>query len=151
MYSEQFLERFWAKVDKTGECWLWTGSKQRYGNICFHRQRFMAHRVSLEIHLGRPIADGMLVAHSPIICHNPLCVNPVHLREASPLDNSMDKYIDNTMVVGEHAGRPRKLTAEQILSIREDNRTHDEIAKDYNINRQHVTKIKNKQRYAWVL
>ena len=34
-YTPDFIERFWAKVDRSGEHWLWTGatSKAGYGQI----------------------------------------------------------------------------------------------------------------------
>src|SRR5947209_4445540 len=48
-------ERFWAKVDKSGHCWVWTAGRleQGYGafSICGEPQR--AHRVSYEIAFGQ--------------------------------------------------------------------------------------------------
>jgi len=46
-------------------------------------------------------------------------------------------------VKGENHGRS-KLTAEQVLQIRSDNRTQSLIAKDYSISQRTVWKIKNK-------
>lgn len=71
-------ERFWAKVDKTGTCWLWTGSKDRhgYGHIGIGgRITVLAHRFSYEEIVG-PIPDGLVLDH---LCRNPPCVNPAHL------------------------------------------------------------------------
>lgn len=154
MYSEQFLERFWAKVDKTGECWLWTGAKspQGYGHMAVNRKSTTASRISLEIHLGRPIADGMYVAHTPIICHNPLCVNPVHLREATPSENGMDKHLDNTILTGKNVFVSNRIfTEEQIKTIRADIRPQTIIAKEYNVCRTRISNIKTGKTYAWVL
>jgi len=74
-------DRFWAKVDKSGDCWIWTGSKSGngYGNIAIgspSKKLVSAHRLSYEIANGR-VAQGMVIDHK---CHNKACVNPVHLQ-----------------------------------------------------------------------
>lgn len=73
-------QRFWAKVNKTDTCWLWTASKTSNGYGQFNpggRSRPRpAHRVSWELVNG-PIPHGSVMDH---ICFTPLCVNPQHLR-----------------------------------------------------------------------
>lgn len=85
-----FEERFWAKVEKTDRCWIWTGDMvagHGYGIIAMPgtqgRKRARAHRLSYEWAHG-PIPNGMLVDH---ICHNKACVNPDHLRLATVKQN----------------------------------------------------------------
>jgi hypothetical protein len=83
-------ERFWASVNKTETCWLWTGApcaRGGYGTLNVnggtgHRPRY-AHRVSYELANG-PIPEGKQIDH---ICHTPLCVNPEHLR---PVDHKQN-------------------------------------------------------------
>lgn len=73
-------ERFWAKVDKSGDCWLWTGacnSSRGYGTLTIARKAYYAHRVVYEWVVG-PIPAGMQVDHRPTCPRN--CVNPQHLR-----------------------------------------------------------------------
>lgn len=79
----RLAERFWSKVDQTGDCWLWTGGRFTvgYGKLW---PDLYAHRVSYELHHG-PIPDGMLIDH---VCHVLLCVNPAHLRLADRKGNS---------------------------------------------------------------
>lgn len=81
-------ERFWAKVDKSGDCWEWTASKgsHGYGQIgrgAPSKAVLLAHRVSYEIANG-PIPHGMVIDH---ICHNRGCVNPDHLRVVTQKQN----------------------------------------------------------------
>jgi hypothetical protein len=66
-------DRFWLKVDASGDCWQWTaGSKGKdYGG--FDSQ--WAHRWAWE-HLVGPIPDGLDLDH---LCRNRGCVNPDHL------------------------------------------------------------------------
>lgn len=86
---EQTLEsRFWAKVDKSGDCWLWTGTKSKgYGYIHLNGRMVQAYRVSYQMEHG-PIPEGMWVDH---ICHTPLCVRPDHLRAATSKENAENR------------------------------------------------------------
>jgi len=84
-----FNERFWSKIDKSGECWEWTGTRhpRGYGYINGEangrKTPVLVHRVSYEMHHG-PIAEGVVIDH---ICHNTSCVNPDHLRAVSQKQN----------------------------------------------------------------
>ena len=78
-------ERFWEKVRKTDDCWIWDGAKVKggYGQCWFGNQTQYAHRVSYEIAVG-PIPAGLEVDH---LCRNPSCVNPDHLEPVTPVVN----------------------------------------------------------------
>lgn len=73
-----WVDRFWAKVDKTGDCWLWTACRSSggYGKVGRDGKSLYAHRVIYEELIG-PIPDGTEIDH---ICNTRLCVNPDHLR-----------------------------------------------------------------------
>lgn len=84
-------ERFWAKVVKTSDCWVWSGSitEDGYGLFTTSRGRGMvAHRFAYQLHHGE-ISKEMELDH---VCHNRdlnckagkecphrRCVNPDHL------------------------------------------------------------------------
>lgn len=109
-------ERFWAKVDRSGACWLWTGGRRGDGYGAFTapgRNSYGAHRFSYELHHGS-IPDGMCVMHT---CDMPICVNPAHLRLGTNKENAADS--------ARKARRPRgsrqsqaKLTEGQVLDLR---------------------------------
>lgn len=91
-----FADRFWAKVNKTDCCWLWTGStykgSQPYGTIGTggkHGKVVKAHRASWLIHFG-PIPDGLHVLHNCPDGDNPSCVNPGHLWLGTHDENMKD-------------------------------------------------------------
>jgi HNH endonuclease len=68
-------ERFWAKVNKDGDCWVWTGARSRYGNFRLNGASRLSHRVAFEALVG-PIPPGLELDH---LCRNRYCVNPAHL------------------------------------------------------------------------
>jgi hypothetical protein len=157
MYSEEFIKRFWEKVDKKPDgCWLWTGSSSGgYGQVMRRVNGVLigkyVHRVSLELHLGREIAWGMVAAHQPIVCHNRLCVNPDHLREATHSENVLDKHLDGTMPDTKGQNNAQcKLTVEQVIAIRGDERKQKDIAADYGISRENVSAIKRRKSWAHI-
>lgn len=80
-------ERFWAKVEKTQGCWLWTGYRAHAGHGRFslgHRVPVPAHRFAYEELVG-PIPAGMELDH---LCRNPPCVRPSHLEPVSRAVNN---------------------------------------------------------------
>jgi HNH endonuclease len=88
-------ERFWSKVDKISECWIWTGfvnrvpgRKRPYGmfrdqnghNISVHRQVWIWKH-------------GLIDQHTTVeqACGNPLCVRPEHLQVQTDADRFWSK------------------------------------------------------------
>lgn len=82
-------ERFWAKVNKTDTCWLWTAGKTHagYGVINVEDSTKCAHRVAYELEVST-IPTGMEVDH---LCHNTSCVRPDHLRVVTSKQNSENR------------------------------------------------------------
>lgn len=81
-------DRFWAKVDKTGDCWEWKAGKKPNGYGQFKlskpvQKQASAHRVAYELTYGA-IPDGMQIDH---VCHNVGCVRPEHLRAVTVKQN----------------------------------------------------------------
>lgn len=70
-------ERFWSKVDASGDCWKWTGASNNvgYGTFYANSTTTGAHRWAWEFLVG-PILEGFEIDH---LCRNRSCVNPDHL------------------------------------------------------------------------
>lgn len=81
-------DRFWSKVDKSGECWVWTAHRRHhgYGAFFLNGKAQSAHRVAWELTYG-PIPSGRSVLHA---CDNPPCVRPEHLSLGTHTDNMRD-------------------------------------------------------------
>lgn len=80
-------DRFWTKVDTSGECWIWLAHIDAQGYGRFGQE--YAHRFSYELHRGmRPIPTGHQIDH---ICHNRACVNPKHLRAVTNKQNGENR------------------------------------------------------------
>ena len=76
-------DRFWAKVDKSGDCWEWTGAKTPAGYPVFRCKANYGHRFAWEMVNGT-IPDQYEIDHR---CHNTSCVRPEHLRLATRKQN----------------------------------------------------------------
>lgn len=82
-------EFFWARVEKSSDCWNWTGAKTTlgYGLIKYGGSVTAAHRFSYELLVGE-IREAGVIDH---LCHNSSCVNPQHLRVASHTQNMQNR------------------------------------------------------------
>jgi len=104
-------ERFWAKVDKSGDCWTWTGGKNfsGYGHFVYGGTTVKAHRFVYELEVG-PIPDGLEIRH---LCNNGHlgCVTPSHMVPGTRSENRIDLT---------HAGtnKYQKLSVVQVLAAR---------------------------------
>lgn len=73
------IEKFLAKIYKSGECWL-KKSSQPYASY----KGYSAHRVSWELFRGK-IPTNLTLDH---LCLNKRCVNPNHLEPVTSVENS---------------------------------------------------------------
>jgi hypothetical protein len=148
------LERFWSKVDRTGEHWLWTRATNPAGYGVFELNRsetasgrpktVLAHRLSWELDHGRPPTG--IVRHQ---CDIPACVQPSCL-----IDGTQQENIDDMLAKGRGSTPPTfhgeacnlaVLTVDAVRAIRlrltVDGETHRAIASDYGISRSTVSLI----------
>ena len=146
------VDRFWKRVQKTDDCWNWTGSLSNgYGHLRVNSARVSTHRFSWELHYG-PIPKGIFVCHH---CDNPDCVRPDHLFLGTSADNSADMVKKGRAAhhwsgcKGEQHGNA-KLTEDQVRSIRteyQQGASQREIAARYGISHPNVGYIV--RRVAW--
>jgi len=79
--------RLQTEYIKDGDCWIWQGASSPKGYGGIHSGRFhSAHRSAYELFVG-PIPLGKYVIHT---CDRPACINPAHLRVATPQQNTDD-------------------------------------------------------------
>lgn len=136
------IDKFWARVQRTDGCWLWTGTVTvfGYGSVGSGVQSpksLRAHRVSYELFKG-PITEGMHVCHT---CDNRRCVNPLHLFLGTIADNTADMVTKRRHGFGESHSRAR-LTEADVLAIRSSTDSPTRIGRLYGVRRCTVSNIK---------
>jgi HNH endonuclease len=160
------VERFWSKVSKGENCWLWTaGRSGPYGHFALSSGiGALAHRYAWTVANG-PIPTGLVVRH--FVCNMPLCVRPDHLAVGTQYDNIQDKVRLGTQVHGDrHWTRQRpddvlrgvaqsqaKLTDDDVVDIRSlvtlGARPTD-IAREFKVSRRLVQLIRDRIKWAHV-
>jgi len=147
-FSENFANRFYAKVKITETCHLWTGCKNDDGygyiGISSGTQTISAHKASFMLNKG-PIPEGLDVLHN---CDpnkdNPSCVNAAHLSVDTDNANALD-------AVKKHYSKYKKfwntkLTREQVDEIRvlaAKGMMQKDIALKFGISPSHISGIVN--------
>lgn len=83
-------QRFWEKVDKSGDCWEWIAASlpNGYGYFNSDFERY-PHRWSYRKLVGE-IPFGLHIDH---LCRNRLCVNPEHLEPVTPRVNNLRRRL----------------------------------------------------------
>lgn len=114
---QAWLASFLASQPDTDECVTWPFGRDSdgYGTVRIDGVMQKAHRhVCLSVH-GTPPPGDIEAAHS---CGNGHlgCLNPKHLRWATPKENSADSAAHGTHVAGERSGMA-KLTEEAAREI----------------------------------
>lgn len=160
--EDSYAKRFWAKVETTDGCWLYTGPRHPFGYGLIGKRIYahLAHRYSYALAFG-PIPNGLSVLHR---CDNPRCVRPEHLFAALPLQNTADMMRkDRHAFVGGVVGAPNrrgsrnastKLGEQDVLAIWERLRLHNEsyavIARDYGVRAATIHAIKSGTNWSWL-
>jgi len=122
--------------------WQWGTDRYGYGKFWYQGNTVQTHRLSYELFHGRQIAEDMCICHS---CDTPKCCKPEHLREGTNQENTDDMTSRNRQANGETNGRA-KLTANQVLEIREkyetlENCTQSALANEFGVTRQTISHI----------
>ncbi len=139
--TDSDIERFWAKVDKSGDCWEWTGGRQGkgYGSFWLKNSMRPAHRISWELHNGS-IPDGLYVLHK---CDNRICINPKHLFLGTNQENMTDRNLKGRQARGEKIGIA-KLTwesVEEIRNLHSDGISQYELAERFGVDTSRICRI----------
>jgi hypothetical protein len=143
---------FLLSIPQTDDCvnWPYRVGGNGYGHVRLNGKMMNAHRASLIIHSG---ADGnhLHAAHAPNKCHNRLCVNPRHLRWATPQANMQDRHLDGTThrPVGSLHGAA-VLTEKAVIAIRKSQESQKALAEVYGVSKQTISKIIRRERWAHV-
>lgn len=149
-------ERFWANVDKTPTCWLWTGPKTTagYGEFMVRpREWVYAHRYSSELTEG-PIPKGVFVLHH---CDVTLCVRPDHLFRGTHQDNMNDMWAKGRGRPGRLPGelhpaaRLTELAVHEIRARKLAGETSKAVARDFGITAGHVNDIYSRKSWRHVI
>jgi hypothetical protein len=169
----ELIRKFWKRVIKTSNCWLWIGAcrPDGYGHFWIGRNgigNVRSHRFSFMLENGK-ITSGLNVCHK---CDNPTCVRPGHLFEGTDYDNVQDcvrkgRHGHGTLgaprgkLNGMHThpeSRPigeknhfSKLKEEQVRQIKRmlaDKMSHSAIAAKFSVSRGLVSMISSGKRWA---
>jgi hypothetical protein len=97
---------------------------------------------------GDAPVDRPHAAHS---CGNPTCVNPAHLRWASPSENMMDRLVHGTDNRGENSANA-KLTEAEVIEIRTMKGVHNSgvVARKFGVRAEAIQKIWRGDRWGWL-
>lgn len=129
-FDEAPQARFWAKVDKRGDCWIWTGalSDEGYGNFSIalagRRRVVRAHRVAWFFYYQSAIDPTHYLDHylTPLaLCVGRFCVNPTHLEP-------VPKHVNDARAAGATPKATQRYRRQLALELRDAPETSPALA-----------------------
>lgn len=142
-------------VDLASGCWNWRGNRNHkgYGRYHFTTDAGVftgsAHRLALELALGRPIRTGLYALHH---CDNPACCNGEHLYEGTQEKNLSDCRDRGRQVIAHGMELPQAKLSEadipNILKALATGTAQRTLARRYGVDQAQISRIKNGK--AWV-
>lgn len=143
-------QRFWAKVNKTPSCWLWTGAKDGggYGICTIGGKNYSAHKLSWQWANHINVPEGQVLLHD---CDTPNCVRPDHLKPGTQKNNVEDRVNKGRSARGRNNGRARlkKKDVKRIKSLRNKGWTESAIAKLFGVGRSTISNILHGRTWNW--
>lgn len=139
------VTRFWMQVNMATpeDCWEWTGyAEEGYGRYFDGERMRFAHQLAVEWTTGEARPDDLDTCHS---CHNPLCVNPQHLRYDTRSANVADM-----VKAGRWQRNTKRLTSQDARTLRErhyQGASGRQLAREYAISEQAVSAILKGRRW----
>lgn len=153
--------RFMRKVQigRDGDCWRWIGAfvPNGYGYFSLNRRVMHAHRAAFMLFRG-PIPAGLNICHQ---CDNQWCVNPEHLWPGTQKENIADciakgRKVDPPVTDWQNRTKPhhwQKLSENEVKRIKRrlaDGDRQADIARDFRVRPEAISKIKLGQRWAYL-
>lgn len=122
------------------ECWPWPLATDRdgYGTLKVGGKSIKAHRAVAS--LFYPHRPQAVVRH---LCNNPSCVNPIHLRPGTALENAADRVANGRSgnLSGERNGRA-KLSEAQVIEVRSSSKNGAALARQFGVSKVLICSIR---------
>ena len=152
MSIKEAVDWYLSRARKVGECLevdcgMWKG----YPAVSINAEQDCLGRFVLEVYGGmsrvEAAAQGLVMRHRPLVCHNTKCVNPEHLEWGSLSRNARDVKLDGVFYDN------NKLSYEDIelaWGLRETGVPIKDIAERLEVQRNALYKVFRGERSGWV-
>jgi hypothetical protein len=151
-----WLREKYTTSDPNSGCWLWHGATYTagYGHLSYQGKHWTASRLAYLMAYGVHPGD-LQVCHK---CDVRCCINPAHLFLGTNSDNQRDSgskgrhwtQVHKHLLPMGTSNPQSRLNNERVLAIRNDPRTIYQIAPEYGVSPQHVSRIKRRECWAHV-
>lgn len=143
-----FIEMAVAHVGPGCLIWPFGRTAEGYGQLTYRRSdgrrsTTTAHRLVLQRTAGPAPSTRHHAAHEPKVCHTPACVNPAHLRWATPVENAADQIADGTRPYG-------WLSPADVRAIRASGDSRAALAAKYGVSGPAITMARRGKNHAHV-
>lgn len=150
-FVEHLVKQWPAGVGDECITWPYSRSSGGYAQVNHRGRQQQVHRLLCKMIHGPAPSESHQAAHSCGMGHNG-CVNPAHVRWATPKQNAADKEIHGTALRGSRVPGA-KLTERDVFMIRADAELLmecSEIASKYGVSPTAVRAILKRKRWAHV-